>query len=103
MDAHQAADYLAVPWDRAEQVRRMSAGSRFQHTPDVLPQAFAELADRISSNSTLIDYRERREQFAGWCITPGEWSEIASRLDALGPRTRFQLDERMHDAASTFP
>ncbi|MFG2716625.1 TniQ family protein [Streptomyces goshikiensis] len=102
MDAHQAADYLAVPWDRAEQVRRMSAGSRFQHAPDVLPQAFTELADRISSNSILIDYRERREQFAGWSITVGEWSEIASCLDALGPRTRFQLGERMHDAASTF-
>ena len=56
------------------------------HGPERFTTALQDLARTLDAAPALTDYRHRRQALQGWCLDPGTWSEIISRLPSVpGP------------------
>src|SRR5260370_11592157 len=71
-----------------------------RHHESRFTAALQDLARSLDNAPELIDYRRRRQALQGWCLDPGTWREITSRLPPVPGPVQPTLDDRKRQEAS---
>jgi hypothetical protein len=99
-----AADYLGIRM-RAAQHSIASDLARWLHdhgaTKDFI-QALHRIAEQLDTAPARVNYQYRRQAMREWCLDPGTWQELTSRLPPVPGPFRPVLDDRKRQEASAF-
>ncbi len=98
-----AAELLGIPYPRRAYTSSSSVlrWARARPDPREFENAVHGLGDHLSQSGRLIDYGRRRLAMTAWCIGPGDWSRILSRLGPYHSRAgNLQMGERRRQTAS---
>jgi TniQ len=72
------------------------------HGPDDFTAALRSLAAQLDSARSLINYQRRRQAMREWCLDPGTWQQLTSRLAPVPGPVQPILDDRKRQEASAF-
>ena len=72
------------------------------HGPDDFTAALRSLAAQLDSARSLINYQRRRQAMREWCLDPGTWQQLTSRLAPVPGPVQPLLDDRKRQEASAF-
>lgn len=64
--------------------------------------ALLSLAAQLDDTPGLVNYQNRRQAMQGWCLDPGTWQELTSRLPPVPGPVQPVLDDRKRQEASAF-
>jgi hypothetical protein len=54
-----------------------------QHGTEAFSAALRDIADRLDTAARTVNYQRRRQALQQWCLDPGTWEEITSRLPSV--------------------
>ena len=65
-------------------------------------QALHRIAAQLDAAPALVNYQHRRQAMREWCLGPGAWQELTSRLPPVPGPFQPVLDDRKRQEASAF-
>ena len=98
-----AARYLGIRTSRTQHSfgPELARWLRDRGTKDFL-DALLCLAAQLDDTPGLVNYQNRRQAMQGWCLAPGTWQELTSRLPPVPGPVQPVLDDRKRQEASAF-
>ncbi len=72
------------------------------HGPDGFTAALRNLAAQLDSAPGLVNYQRRRQAMRDWCLDPGTWRQLTTRLAPVPGPVQPILDDRKRQEASAF-
>ena len=99
----EAARYLGIRTSRTQHSfgPELVRWLRDRGTKDLL-DALLCLAAQLDDRPGLVNYQNRRQAMQGWCLDPGTWQELTSRLPPVPGPVQPVLDDRKRQEASAF-
>lgn len=73
-----------------------------EHGPGDFTAALRSLAAQLDTTPGLINYQRRRQAMRDWCLDPGTWHELTTRLPPVPGPVQPILDDRRRQEASAF-
>jgi hypothetical protein len=73
-----------------------------EHGTDDFTAALRGLAAQLDSAPGLTNYQHRRQAMREWCLDPGTWQQLATRLTPVPGPVKPILDDRKTQEASAF-
>jgi hypothetical protein len=116
----RAGAVILVQWaaggsmgDAASYLGIRAPGSTHQYAPDLtrwlrdhgpgdFTAALRNLAAQLDSDPGLINYQRRRQAMREWCLDPGTWQQLTTRLAPVPGPVQPVLDDRKRQEASAF-
>lgn len=116
----RAAAVTLVHWasggsmgDAASYLGIRTPGATHQFAPDLtqwlrehgtgdFTAALRSLAAQLDTTPGLINYQRRRQAMRDWCLDPGTWHELTTRLPPVPGPVQPILDNRKRQEASAF-
>ena len=98
-----AAEFLGINPNRGQHAPSAGLYQWLRHHGSArFTAALQDLARSLDNAPALTDYRQRRQALQGWCLDPGTWREITSRLPSVPGPVQPTLDDRKRQEASAF-
>jgi hypothetical protein len=98
-----AAEFLGINPNRGQHAPPAGLYRWLRHHGSArFTAALQDLARSLDNAPALTDYRQRRQALRGWCLDPGTWREITSRLPSVPGPVQPTLDDRKRQEASAF-
>ena len=72
------------------------------HGPDDFTAALRNLAAQLDSAPGLVNYQRRRQAMREWCLDPGTWQQLTTRLAPVPGPVQPILGDRKRQEASAF-
>jgi TniQ len=73
-----------------------------EHGTDDFTAALRGLAAQLDAASGLTNYQHRRQVMREWCLDPGTWQQLTTRLTPVSGPVKPILDDRKRQEASAF-
>jgi hypothetical protein len=73
-----------------------------QHGTEGFIAALRDIAARLDTAARPVNYQRRRLALQQWCLNPGTWEEITSRLPSVPGQRRPVTGDRKRQEASAF-
>jgi len=73
-----------------------------EHGTDDFTAALRSLAAQLDSAPGLTNYQHRRQAMREWCLEPGTWQQLTTRLAPVPGPVKPILDDRKRQEASAF-
>jgi hypothetical protein len=92
------AEAAAFPGIEDRYLKASPGSARLADDPAQFRLAVHALARQLSSTTTLINYKHRRDTLQDWCIAPAAWQDIISQL----PPTKGPFQPELSDCKRQF-
>jgi len=98
-----AAGYLGIRMRSAQHSFAHDLARWFlDHGAMDFTEALHRIAAQLDAAPALADYQYRRQAMREWCLDPGTWQELTSRLPPVPGPFKPVLDDRKRQEASAF-